>query len=163
MADKITKTRNTDADFSGKTDSKFTSQPDAAGDGGGSGGDIEYGGLDAELKSIFDGLRAVGSPQNYSLDEVLIKAIRREEEERELTADKVKIPVAEPAFSLPTGQNAKSGIGQIFRFREIEFQFQVVSMLLLFLASIGIVFVFTLTGQEVAKQFREIQVEVSPK
>lgn len=162
MADKITKTRNTDADFSGKTDSKFTSQPDAAGGGG---GDIEYGGLDAELKSIFDGLRAVGSPQNYSLDEVLIKAIRREEEEeqRELTADKVKIPVAEPAFSLPTGQNAKSGIGQIFRFREIEFQFQVVSMLLLFLASIGIVFVFTLTGQEVAKQFREIQVEVSPK
>ena len=158
MTDRTTKTRNTDADFFGKTDSEFTSGQNAPDDGE----DIEYAGLDDELKSIFDNLRLVGNAQDYSLDEVLAKAILREEN---LPENKVKIPVAASAFRPAARKKAKSGIGRIFKVREVEFQFQVMSMLLLFLASIGTVFVFTSTGQEVAKQFREIQVQaqVNPK
>jgi hypothetical protein len=36
--------------------------------------------LDGEIKHIFDGLKLVGSPKNYSLDEVLEKAIIEEKE-----------------------------------------------------------------------------------
>ncbi|HEX9960440.1 MAG TPA: hypothetical protein VGB00_05880 [Pyrinomonadaceae bacterium] len=149
MADKTTKTGN--ANFIRNTNDKFT-----AGQNTPSGEDMECDGLDEELKSIFDDLRAVGSPQEYSLDEVLIKAIGAE---KELSENKVKISSGKPAFGM-FGENRKSGAKQILKIWDVELQFQVATLLLLTLGSIYLVFILPLKGQEVTKHFREIQAQV---
>lgn len=149
MADKTTKMRN--ANFIKKTNGEFTAghnTPNAV--------NIEYDGLDEEIKSIFDNLRSVGSPQEYSLDEVLVKAIGTE---KKLLENNVKISDGKPSSGI-FGKDGKSGRKQIFKIWDVELQFQLATMLILTLGSIYLVFILPLKGQEVTKHFREIQAQV---
>jgi hypothetical protein len=151
MADKTTDMRNADTNFVRKTDSEFTARQNTSNDEC-----IEYDGLDEELKSIFDNLRLVGSPQEYSLDEVLVKAIGKE---KELSENKVKTSKGKPAFSL-SGKNVKSGIKHIFKIWRVELEIEVATMLLLTLGFICLVFILPLKGQQVTEHFRKIQFQV---
>jgi hypothetical protein len=150
MADETTKMKDTNF-IRQETGSEF-----AAGQNAPNARDTEGDDLDEELKSIFDDLRLVGSPQEYSLDEVLVKAIRAEKESLE---NKVKTSGGKPPFGA-FGKDMKSGAKQAFKIWEGELQFQAATMLLLALGSICLVYILPLKGQEVTENFREIQVQV---
>lgn len=158
MADKTTETRNTN--FDGKTNCEFTSQENAAACSSSSSND-DIAVFDEEIKSIFDNLRLIGNPHDYSLDEALVKAIGAEKEL--LRRNKVKTSGEKNSRGI-FGKSVKFDIKQIFKISESDLQFQVMSILPLILASVCILFVLPLTGQEkelqVTEQFRKIQVQV---
>jgi hypothetical protein len=129
MAREKTKWTNADSGGKSKTDI-FPGQNDA--------GETECDGIDAEIKSIFDDLRTVGSPQSYSLGEVLAKAIAAEKARTggKATASHGKISGGRLNESIKTYLRQ---MRQIWRIKSQQLQLQ--SVIALLLLSLGVVFI----------------------
>ncbi len=129
MADKATEMKYGKEKFLDKTNKFIFAEEDAD--------HIERDEFAAEIKNIFDRLRTVGSPKNYSLDEVLAMAIAAEQERAK---DAVSESNKNPSSSKPetsvqkTFQNAQNIFAASLKqlhFRELMGSFLLVVMLAL--------------------------------
>ncbi len=116
--------------------------------------DTECGGLDAEIKNIFDNLRRVGDPQVYSLNEVLLKAIATE---KELIKAKVKTSNEKLSYG-KFKDYVRTYIWQIFKVWEIKFQqLQFQEFMTVLLLSLGIVCIMSMLPSSVQANSKEKQ------
>lgn len=132
-------TKWTKADFGGKSNGHVfggQNNPDEA----------ECGGIDAEIKHIFDDLRKIGSPQNHSLNEVLAKAIAAE---KALTGAKVKASggkASDGKFNEIPNTYLRQ-INNVWKIKSQQLQLQ--SIIAVLLVSLGVVFIMSVLPSSV--------------